>query len=151
LRNSNVINTKRYIWHLAEPTVRYSIIDEGLLASKSEYRAVFASNETWIPCFYPFHFDIMCKGKCWEGYDYWRIDTFKLKSLWLADPNRCHGAKWVCTVDDIPVSALELFKFTYQPDKDCSDETCSVKFLTNETEINSFIKWRVNNLKSGSF
>ena len=144
LQNSNIVDTQRYIWHLAPSCVRYSIIEEGLLANKSIYKSVFANNDIAINKFYPMYVDGCNKTELFFT-DFWRIDTFKLNSIWLADPNRCPNSKWVCTVDDIPVSAIELYTFNNYYDK-----ACSIDFLTNNKKINSFINWRLNKAKIAS-
>jgi hypothetical protein len=136
------VKTNRFIFHVSESFNRKSILKNGLSGCALEMygfrSAIFAHNSA-IPDYnwFPFCFDV-----CWfwkqsvgfvgsndkfdsfayltekYGYDFWRIDTWKIKNEWFLDnigmDDFYEGSKYpffVVTFDDIPPSALKRYEF----------------------------------------
>lgn len=148
VRKYIIIDTQRYIWHVTSPSLRNDILINGLLIEKSTYKAIFANNQANIRGFYPFIIDYDIKENI-GFYDYWRIDTQKAGSEWIVDPNMASSGifenndeVWVCTLDDIPVSALQLFTFNAYYRK-----PFFTKYLDSKNDINFYIKRKYNTLQ----
>ena len=117
-----VIKPQRYVWHLTPKHNRKSILRYGLKANLSEHNSVFANNQSKnIDFFYPFCIDLYNErfsDEFYLEYDYWRIDTFKIKASWFIDPNMENGPKeymgssknFIVTESSIPKEALSLYK-----------------------------------------
>lgn len=136
------VKTNRFIYHVSLSCLRKSILKNGLLGYACEMygfrNAIFAHNSA-IPDYrwFPFCFDACFP---WEnsvnfinsednfesfayltdkyGYDFWRIDTWKIKNEWFLDDigmdDFFEGSKYpffVVTFDDIPPSALKRYEF----------------------------------------
>jgi hypothetical protein len=119
---------RRFIWHLSSPDFRDSINGLGLRKSGG---LVFANNQNdnimWMfPVWWANDqgFDRKYNDgdrKVWRelfdrfesgwDFDFWRIDTHKVKSEWYFDPNFPSYMDYVCTPTDIGREALELFTF----------------------------------------
>ena len=135
------IKTQRFLYHFTRNYSRSEINQKGLIGSSSKVigynNAVFAHNDS-LPdsSWYPFCFD-----ECWNwgpyyenidnfevycqimDYDFWRIDTWKIKNTWFIDnvaasnfntgkdPRNIDLKLYVVTFEDIPRNALKLFKF----------------------------------------
>lgn len=105
--SSPVITPKRYIYHVSPRCNRESIMSLGLLPG-GEKGAVFANNLE-INCpwsFYPFCMDPLWTMPVFD-FDFWLIDTAKISALWHEDPFLLDD-QYVCTLQNIPVSALRL-------------------------------------------
>ena len=113
---------ERYVWHLASPENRASILDVGLQIDLSEHNCIFANNQSAnIKFMYPFcleTFDGRYNSDNLLKYDYWRIDTESFNADWYIDPNMKDGPKeymgddkyFVATETPIPCAAIELFE-----------------------------------------
>ena len=133
------VKPNRFVYHVSFESVRKSILKNGLIGNPKEingYRnAIFAHNSA-IPNYnwYPFCFDA-----CYfwdssikfnnptddfayhmekQGYDFWKIDTWKLKKEWFVDDigmnDFYEGSNYpflIVTFDNIPPSALQRYKF----------------------------------------
>ncbi|KHJ37522.1 hypothetical protein PBAC_22400 [Pedobacter glucosidilyticus] len=136
------VKTNRFIYHVSHTGFRKSILKNGLHCNADEMygfrSAIFAHNSA-IPDYswFPFCFDV-----CWfwedsvdfvgskdnfesfayltekYGYDFWRIDTWKIKNEWFLDDIGMNdfneGSKYpffVVTFEDIPPSALKRYEF----------------------------------------
>lgn len=127
------VNVNRYLFHASHPCSREGILEKGLLVSGRENsmipRGVYAHNLLTEPNFkwYPFvligEYDYQnIKGiDPVRMYDYWRIDTFKLKNNWFIDFAARFDfmnsigfdpySMYVYTDENINTNALTLFRF----------------------------------------
>ena len=142
------IKTQRYVYHVTFRIFRESISTKGLIGKSSPHHKnlinpVFAHNRSvpnldWYPFVMDFHdwmfldkynlivesnydyFKLQCIGK---GYDFWEIDTYKLKnSVWyidyVANNDFLDGSNfpyYVVTEGCIPPRALKLYRFHEEP------------------------------------
>jgi hypothetical protein len=135
-----VLTPQRYVWHTSYRDLKRShrppdsdfglrekIRREGLICR--ENWAVFANNGLIKPEFiFPFcidHFSfcdtVQVVMNTMTRYDFWRIDTEVYKGEWFVDPlmtcdiekryQRMNKHWFVCTLGNIPPSALKLFTF----------------------------------------
>jgi hypothetical protein len=116
------IQPQKFVWHLSPKKNRASILYSGLNTLMIDDKCVCANNQSHnILFFYPFCLDIYFDRFSYEDmlkFDFWRIDTRKVKGEWYIDPNMERGPKnymgssknFIITEASIPVEALTLFK-----------------------------------------
>jgi hypothetical protein len=121
-QNIQPVKPKRYLWHVTRKHNRNSIIQHGLRTELSAHKCIFANNQSRnIDFFYPFCIHLFYEtfeDEQYLEYDYWRIDTKKVKADWFIDPNMKNGPKeymgssknFLFTQSSIPKEALRLFK-----------------------------------------
>jgi len=164
----NPVKTARFLWHIYEKNRAkdLSIAAYGLICPPNY--AVFAHNHCCsIFQTYPFMMDAFLE--CLLGgvppnfsqYTFWRIDTQKLNLDWYFDPNlyspspsNLAKVDYVCTPNNIPNTALKLFKFNEQRFqesgfiREVNDVFSFTPFhsdfdvLIPDHNINSFIEWK---------
>lgn len=140
-RFTRTLRTRRFVYHVSHERHRASIDNEGLNTYKScaPKPAVYAHNEPYPHLgWYPFCFDELYNwgyfgddffelNNRYLGYDYWQIDTRKLKNEWYIDDianeefqdvtyRDYNPRRYILTFDPIPRGAIKLFRF--QRDKE---------------------------------
>ena len=140
---SKRVYPNRYVYHVSYPCSRDSILEKGIITNAKEMygnrKAIFAHNAS-LPDYswYPFCFD---EYFFWEhsakfdsieykflyfmikyGYEFWRIDTWKIKNYWYLDnvgmQDFYEGSNYpfmIVTFEDIPPQALKRFIFYGEP------------------------------------
>jgi hypothetical protein len=114
---------QRYVWHVSETSNRSPILSHGLRHDFSHHDAIFANNQSMnIRHFFPFCLDLDFDERDLRDYDYWRIDTLKIKTNWFIDPNMLRASEeinlnkefFVVTESSIPSEALDLFTLNFK-------------------------------------
>ena len=105
---SRIITPNRYVYHLSKPNNRISIARFGLQIVNSRTKGVFANNQELYhyKTFFPF---CLHEGDPLD-LDIWQIDTKKTRAKWHVDPFLCEDDRYICTSDDVPPTALRLYK-----------------------------------------
>lgn len=105
---SDHITPQRFVYHLAKSTQRASIAKFGLEVIHSQTKAIYANNQhiSKIMTFFPF---CLYEGDPLD-LDIWQIDTTKVKPTWRIDPFMGEDDRYICTPDNVPPTALRLFK-----------------------------------------
>ena len=182
-RNFNFLNklskkpvtTNRYLWHLKYNYHKsdLSLAANGLICS--ENYAVFAHNCLYdFELLYPYLYD---KNNYYhnfklENYSFWRIDTHLLdNNEWFVDPNmkgelrynsyRAKPTNYICTLNNIPNTALKLFNFNrnrYESKNvflNINNGVANVYPYRNDYDslvpnqkINKYIEWRIKNVRT---
>ena len=114
---------QRYVWHVSETSNRSSILSYGLRHDFSYHDAIFANNQSMnIRHFFPFCLDSDFAERDLRDYDFWRIDTLKIKTNWFIDPNMLRASEeinvsnkfYVVTETTFPVDVLDLFTLNFK-------------------------------------
>lgn len=164
--------TNRYLWHLKYNVHKsdLSVAANGLICSDNY--AVFAHNcLNDFELLYPYLYDKKKYCLDLEDYSFWRIDTHLLNIEWFVDPNmKCdlsyykYEAKptnYLCTLNNIPNTALKLFNFNRYRYKsknnfvNINNGVANVYPYRNDYdslvpnhEINKYIEWRIKNVRT---
>ena len=114
---------QRYVWHVSETSNRSSILSHGLRHDFSHHDAIFANNQSMnIRHFFPFCLDSEFRENDLFDYDFWRIDTSKVKANWFVDPNMMKASEeinlcnefYVVTETSFPLEAMDLFTINFK-------------------------------------
>jgi hypothetical protein len=165
--------TNRYLWHLKYNVHQsdLSVAANGLICS--ENYAVFAHNcLNDFELLYPYLYDQNRFNMSLEDYSFWRIDTHLLdNNEWFVDPNmkvelrfrnyRAKPINYLCTLNNIPNTALKLFNFNrnrYESKNvfvNINEGVANVYPYRNDYdslvpnhEINKYIEWRIKNIQT---
>ncbi len=131
LMTLEIASPDRFVWHLTgafskrrKGILTYGLLPVGGLVFANTY--CFALNEMWH---WEFEWrycgrtelqDDLALAQICRSIDFWRIDTQKVKAKWYKDPNlnpyylfngQNIGHRYICTPQNIPTNAIELYKF----------------------------------------
>lgn len=119
-----IASPDRFVWHLTlgMESRRENILTNGLLPLHGMVFAntnCYAVEEMWYWSFdylydVSLHTELQLDLQCYKvccSIDFWRIDTQKLECKWYLDQNLSYSSNYICTPQNIPTNAIELYKF----------------------------------------
>jgi asparagine N-glycosylation enzyme membrane subunit Stt3 len=131
------INPLRFVYYVGHPYLREEIKRKGIQIEKNQFdsskkpKGIYVYNEkrqpdySWYPFFffdfYDYEFAESYDNDALRMYDYWQIDTSKIKNNWFKDnwfrrdfdvfKGDDRNYNYIYTDTDIPASAIKLFRF----------------------------------------
>lgn len=152
LNLSKPVKTNHFLWHLSSKRNRKSILENGILTPHqrgylNNSNLIFANNfnedlqSMWPLPIEAMYINFECEFKNNKAlksaiiasiancFDFWRIDTKKLKADWYVDPfleleipvfSHCkqNPKSYVCTNEAIPSNCIKLFEYNMMKDED---------------------------------
>jgi hypothetical protein len=131
------INPLRFVYYVGHPYLREEIKRKGIQIEKNQFdsskkpKGIYVYNEkrqpdySWYPFFffdfYDYELAESYDNDALRMYDYWQIDTSKIKNNWFKDnwfrrdfdvfKGDDRNYNYIYTDTDIPASAIKLFRF----------------------------------------